>query len=349
MQTTLATCASAPSGRPLGRPSVRCRPCFSWSDRTSKPTLTAVTPSTALTALVDAGLEMAFDRAAGGRQRDRDVHGPLLGDVDGADHPELHDVAVQLGVDDDLQRLEDLISRGHAAHCRRRGSGGRERTPARRAGRAAASIAQRRAAQPLRLEPERRRDLASADAVGEHAEDRQVGRRRAARRPPAARAASSARRAAAVAQRVEQRARRRRPWAARASAPAIAARTASAGVGERGVDDHPRRRRAARGCAGTARGRRRRAGGGRPARPRAAVSAIASKPSRAVAAVAATRRPSSSSSSPRRPARTAGWSSTSTMSITGQSRDARRPRPSGATPNSAGCSPYGSTSPRRIA
>src|SRR3954454_9545692 len=43
----LLTWASAPSGSPLGRPSLRCRPAFSWSLSTSKPTFTRVTPSSA--------------------------------------------------------------------------------------------------------------------------------------------------------------------------------------------------------------------------------------------------------------------------------------------------------------
>ena len=42
-QTTLETCASAPSGS-APRPSFCCRPAFSWSERTSKATLTRVTP-----------------------------------------------------------------------------------------------------------------------------------------------------------------------------------------------------------------------------------------------------------------------------------------------------------------
>src|ERR687895_1319310 len=50
-QITLATWASAPSGSPSGRPSLRWRPDFSWSVSTSKPTLTRVTPSTADTCL----------------------------------------------------------------------------------------------------------------------------------------------------------------------------------------------------------------------------------------------------------------------------------------------------------
>ena len=173
--------------------------------------------------LVDVGLEMAFDRAAGGRQRDRHVDGPKLGDVNGTDHPELDDRAVELGVDDDLQRLEDLISRGHATYCRRTGLRGRQG----RAARAAQAREHRPAArlEPARLEPERDLDLARGRAVGEHAEDRQVvrvqplaeraqgagverrtGRRRAARR--AARAA-------------------RWPWPARPRRRRSAARTAS--------------------------------------------------------------------------------------------------------------------------
>ena len=110
---TLATWASAPSGSPPGRPSLRCRPAFSWSDRTSKPTLTRVDAVDAAHGVGDGGLEVALDRAAGGRQRDGDVDDAAVLDVDRADHLELDDVAPQLGVDDDLQRLEDLVSRGH--------------------------------------------------------------------------------------------------------------------------------------------------------------------------------------------------------------------------------------------
>ena len=70
----------------------------------------------------DGGLERVLDRAAGSRERDGDVDGPALLDLDRADHVELDDVAPQLRVDHDLQRLEDLISRGHAVHSGRRGA-----------------------------------------------------------------------------------------------------------------------------------------------------------------------------------------------------------------------------------
>ena len=53
MQTTFATCASAPSGSEP-RPSLRCRSDFSWSLSTSKATVTRVTPSSAPTALATA-------------------------------------------------------------------------------------------------------------------------------------------------------------------------------------------------------------------------------------------------------------------------------------------------------
>src|SRR5206468_2003039 len=68
----------------------------------------------------DAGLEMALDRAAGGRQRHGDVDDSAVLDVDRPDHLELDDVAPELRVDDHLQRLEDLLSRGHGFHCGRR-------------------------------------------------------------------------------------------------------------------------------------------------------------------------------------------------------------------------------------
>src|SRR5689334_1916523 len=45
-----ATCASAPDGSPPPRPSFCCRVCFCCGVRTSKATLTCVTPSSALTA-----------------------------------------------------------------------------------------------------------------------------------------------------------------------------------------------------------------------------------------------------------------------------------------------------------
>ena len=67
----------------------------------------------------DSGLEVVLDRAAWGRERDGDVDGPAVLDLDRADHVELDDVAPQLGVDDDLERLEDLVSGGHGSHCRR--------------------------------------------------------------------------------------------------------------------------------------------------------------------------------------------------------------------------------------
>ena len=51
MQVMLATWASAPSGSPPGRPSFCCRTPFSESERTSKATLTWVTPSTPRAAL----------------------------------------------------------------------------------------------------------------------------------------------------------------------------------------------------------------------------------------------------------------------------------------------------------
>src|SRR4029079_8641877 len=70
----------------------------------------------------NSGLEMVLDRAAGGRERDRHIDGPTVADLDRADHLELDDVAPQLGGDDDLQRLEDVVSGGHGPHCRRRGA-----------------------------------------------------------------------------------------------------------------------------------------------------------------------------------------------------------------------------------
>ena len=207
-------------------------------------------------------------------------------------------------------RIWSLV--GMRLHCRRpsvtRQPGDAARRPPRRA-----SIAQRRASSQLGVEPERGRDLPRADAVGEHPEDRQVVRIEAlADRAQRARRRASALRA--VAQRVEQRARRRGLRQHRLGAGDRGAH-GEPGVGERRVDDHARRLRQRRGCAGTARGRRRRAGGGRPARAPGACRRSPRSLRAPCAALAATRRPSSSSISPRSPARTAGWSSTSTMSI----------------------------------
>ena len=108
MQITLLTWASAPSGS-APRPSLRPSAAFSLSERTSKLTLTPVTPSSSRTACVDAGLEVAADRAAGGGQRDHHVDDAVLVDVDRAHHLELDDVAPQLGVDDGSQRVDYLF------------------------------------------------------------------------------------------------------------------------------------------------------------------------------------------------------------------------------------------------
>ena len=171
-----------------------------------------------------AGLEMAFDRAAGGRQRDRDVHGTLLVDLDGTDHPELDDRSVELRIDDDLQRLEDLVSRGHGPHYRRRPPplGWHRGLPvaweslrgfpayAAASGRRG-SIAARRDRSASGSSAERGGDLRLADAVGQHPEDRQVvGRQAGADRPQRARVE---RRPLPSAERVEQDAAAAPTWA----------------------------------------------------------------------------------------------------------------------------------------
>jgi hypothetical protein len=66
-----------------------------------------------LDALDDGLLEMRADRAAGSGERDDHVDPPLLGLLDGADHPEGDDVLAQLGVDDLAQRVLDLFTGGH--------------------------------------------------------------------------------------------------------------------------------------------------------------------------------------------------------------------------------------------
>ena len=112
-QMTFATWASAPSGSPPARPSLRCSAPFSWSERTSKPTLTRVTPSSARTASATAVWKWLRIGQPGVVSETVTSTTPSVVDVDGPDHLELDDVAPQLGVDDGLQRLEDLLSRGH--------------------------------------------------------------------------------------------------------------------------------------------------------------------------------------------------------------------------------------------
>ena len=135
---------------------------------------------------------------------------------------------MELGIDDDLQRLEDLVSRGHAhivAGPRYAAASGAAAAEARR------SIAARRASErSLGVEPERGRDLLLGDAVGEHAEDRQVVRLE----PLADRAqrARVQRRPQPAAQHGEQRARRRRLGQHRVGARDRGAH-GEAGVGER--------------------------------------------------------------------------------------------------------------------
>ena len=68
----------------------------------------------------DGGLEVAADRAAGSGQRDGDVDRPVGAGVDRPDHAELDDVLPQLGIDDALERLEDLVMGGHAIHSGKR-------------------------------------------------------------------------------------------------------------------------------------------------------------------------------------------------------------------------------------
>ena len=62
--------------------------------------------------------EVVADRAARGRQRDGDGEDAAVGDLDRADHAELDDRLVQLGVDDPLERGEDLVLGRHALQSR---------------------------------------------------------------------------------------------------------------------------------------------------------------------------------------------------------------------------------------
>ena len=187
---------------------------------------------------------MTFDRAAGGRQRDRDIDGPLLGDVNVANHPELHDVAVQLGVDDDLQRLEDLISRGHATYCRRTAQAaarGCRRAPAA----SRASIAQRRASSHSGSSP-------SVTAISRGptpcASIPRIGRSASSRRSPIARSARLSSSVSAPSRSASSSSPRRGGLGQHALGAGDHGAHGQAAVGERGVDDHPRRRRQAAGA-----------------------------------------------------------------------------------------------------
>src|SRR4029453_7853745 len=66
--------------------------------------------------LADGGLEVAADRGAGRGQRDGHAH-EAVGRIDRSHHLELDDGSPQLGVDDRLEGLQDLVARGHVLHC----------------------------------------------------------------------------------------------------------------------------------------------------------------------------------------------------------------------------------------
>ena len=102
-------------GQPRGRPSVRCRPCFSVSDSTSKPTLTAVTPSTDLTAFATPVWKWPLIGQPGVVSDTVTFTAPVSAMSIFRTIPSVDDVSVELGIDDDLQRLEDLVSRGHGS------------------------------------------------------------------------------------------------------------------------------------------------------------------------------------------------------------------------------------------
>ena len=119
MQITLLTWASAPSGR-VPRPSLRPSACFSGSESTSKLEVDAGDALHPANRLVDPGLEVTADRAAGGRQRDHHIDDAVGMDIDRAHHLELDDVTAQLGVDHGAQRLGHLVFGRHAIHSSRR-------------------------------------------------------------------------------------------------------------------------------------------------------------------------------------------------------------------------------------
>jgi hypothetical protein len=84
-------------------------------------------PLDRLHVLHDGGLEVVTDRAPRRGQRDLDGDLAAFAHVDRADHVQLDDVVVQLGVDDGTERIDDLISRRHGVSVTkgRRGARGR--------------------------------------------------------------------------------------------------------------------------------------------------------------------------------------------------------------------------------
>ena len=123
MHRTFATCASAPAGR-LPRPSFCCSAAFCCVGEHVEVDVHVRDAVERADGLRDGGLEVALDRAAGRGQGNGHVDDAVGADVDRAHHVELDDRAVQLGVDDDLEGLRDLVVGGHPGHCdkdRRRG------------------------------------------------------------------------------------------------------------------------------------------------------------------------------------------------------------------------------------
>ena len=101
-QTTLLTWASAPAGSRL-RPSLLLEPGFSSGVRTSKATLTPVTPSSADTACVTACWKWLRIGQPGVVSDTITLTAPRVADLDRADHVQLDDRPAQLGVDDGPQ------------------------------------------------------------------------------------------------------------------------------------------------------------------------------------------------------------------------------------------------------
>ena len=120
-QITFLTARARPRGGRRGRASAG-GPASPRAERTSKPTLTAATPSSARTRLRDGLLEVGADRAAGGGQRDDHVDARRRRGCRSSAPSRARRCAPQLGVDDRAERVADLVVGGHRHDSGKRGT-----------------------------------------------------------------------------------------------------------------------------------------------------------------------------------------------------------------------------------
>ena len=111
------TVVRLPASKGEGRSSPPVRPARrarrSSSVMVSRVTCTTSTPGHAAEGVGDPALDLGLQGAAGDRQADRDGDVPAA-DLDLADHAEVDDAAVQLGVVDRPQQLDDRLARRRA-------------------------------------------------------------------------------------------------------------------------------------------------------------------------------------------------------------------------------------------